>query len=209
LDNWKNLKKECELGNAQLMAVSKGQTAEKILPLLKAGQTLFGENRVQEGTHKWPSLKENYPGAQLHLIGSLQTNKVRQALELFDCIQSVDRISLAQALKHEMSKLNLRIPLMIQINLGDEPQKGGVSRSNADDFINYCSYELKLPIIGLMGIPPLEKDPTPYFNDLVTLADQHDLPQRSMGMSLDYKKALQCGSTLVRIGTALFGSRLQ
>ena len=207
MDNWKSLKAECKLGNAQLMAVSKGQSAEKILPLLNAGQTLFGENRVQEGANKWRSLKENYPDIVLHLIGPLQTNKVRQALKLFDCIQSVDRINLAQALKHEMSRQSLNIPLMIQLNLGDEPQKSGVSLSNAADFINYCRFELKLPIIGLMGIPPLGKDPVPYFKNLITLANQHDLPQRSMGMSLDYKEAIYCGSTLVRIGTALFGHR--
>ena len=189
------------------MAVSQGQSAEKILPLLNAGQTLFGENRVQEGANKWRSLKENYPDIVLHLIGPLQTNKVRQALKLFDCIQSVDRINLAQALKHEMSRQSLNIPLMIQLNLGDEPQKSGVSLSNAADFINYCRFELKLPIIGLMGIPPLGKDPVPYFKNLITLANQHDLPQRSMGMSLDYKEAIYCGSTLVRIGTALFGHR--
>jgi pyridoxal phosphate enzyme (YggS family) len=209
LDNWKSLKAECKLENAQLMAVSKGQPTERILPLLKAGQILFGENRVQEVFHKWPSLKQDYPEIKLHLIGPLQTNKVEKAIRLFDCIQSVDRIHLAQTLKQEMSRLNINIPLMIQLNLGDEPQKSGVSLSKADDFISHCKYELKLPIIGLMGIPPFEENPVPYFKDLVTLANRHDLPERSIGMSLDYKEAIQCGSTLVRIGTALFGSRLQ
>jgi len=191
------------------MAVSKGQPTERILPLLKAGQILFGENRVQEVFHKWPSLKQDYPEIKLHLIGPLQTNKVEKAIRLFDCIQSVDRIHLAQTLKQEMSRLNINIPLMIQLNLGDEPQKSGVSLSKADDFISHCKYELKLPIIGLMGIPPFKENPVPYFKDLVTLANRHDLPERSIGMSLDYKEAIQCGSTLVRIGTALFGSRLQ
>ncbi|MBY0280881.1 MAG: YggS family pyridoxal phosphate-dependent enzyme [Alphaproteobacteria bacterium] len=207
MDNWKNLKRECELGNTQLMAVSKGQGIEKILPLLKVGQTLFGENRVQEAEDKWPSLKENYPNIAVHLIGPLQTNKVKQALGLFNCIQSVDNQRLADKLKQEMSRMNLNTPLMIQLNLGNEPQKRGVSLSDADDFINYCKHELKLSIIGLMGIPPLEKDPVPYFRNLIALADQHNLPQRSMGMSLDYDKAIKCGSTLIRIGAALFGPR--
>ncbi len=191
------------------MAVSKGQPVEKILPLLQAGQTLFGENRVQEAELKWSPLKKEYPNTKLHLIGSLQTNKVVQALKIFDCIQSVDRLSLAQTLKQKMVELKLNVPLMIQINLSNEPQKGGVVLTEADNFINYCINELKLPIIGLMGIPPFGKDPIPYFNSLITLANQHSLQQRSIGMSLDYKEAIQCGSTLVRIGTALFGSRLQ
>lgn len=190
------------------MAVSKGQTSEKILPLLQAGQILFGENRVQEAEHKWNPLKKEYPNAELHLIGSLQTNKITQALRLFDCIQSVDRKSLAQALKQKMILLNLNTPLMIQINLGDEPQKGGIALKDADGFINYCINDLKLPIIGLMGIPPFGENPISYFDALKTMANQYNLPQRSIGMSLDYKEAIQCGSTLVRIGTALFGSRL-
>jgi pyridoxal phosphate enzyme (YggS family) len=186
------------------MVVSKGQPSEKILPFLKAGQVLFGENRIQETANKWPSLKKNHSNIELHLIGSLQTNKVKQAIQLFDCIQSVDRPNLAQVLKDEMVKLSLTVPLMIQINLGDEIQKGGICLSKADSFIKYCKDELKLPIIGLMAIPPLGKDPTPYFKDLINLADRHNLPERSIGMSSDYEKAVQCGSTLIRIGRALF-----
>ena len=122
------------------MAVSKGQGIEKILPLLRAGQTLFGENRVQETQSKWQCVRENYPDVKLHLIGPLQTNKVRQALTLFDCIQSVDNQRLADKLKQEMSVLNLNIPLMIQLNLGNELQKRGIALSEADDFINYCRF---------------------------------------------------------------------
>lgn len=189
------------------MAVSKGRSADAIEILLKEGQRLFGENKVQEAETKWSALKQKYPNCKLHLIGSLQTNKVKQALNIFDCIQSLDRTSLAQSLKKEMQILGQIIPLMIQINLGNESQKSGVILDQADDFINYCIQDLSLPIIGLMGIPPMGHDPVPYFNDLVTMANKHNLREKSIGMSGDYRQALECGSTMMRIGTALFESR--
>ncbi len=205
---WKQLVENCHNASAQLMAVSKGQSVEAIETLLKADQHLFGENKVQEAEKKWPTLKQKYPNCKLHFIGSLQTNKVKQALKIFDCIQSLDRLSLAQSLHKEMQTLGHIIPLMIQLNLGNEPQKGGISFDEADDFIQTCIYDLKLPIIGLMGIPPSGKDPVPYFKRLTAIADKHRLKEKSIGMSSDYQHALECGSTMIRIGTALFGNRV-
>ncbi len=197
----------CHRASAQLVAASKGQSVGTIETLLKTGHRLFGENRVQEAEVKWPALKQKYPNCMLHLIGTLQTNKVKQALKIFDCIQSLDRLSLAQSLKIEMERLERPIPLMVQVNLGNEPQKNGVPLDQVSDFIQHCIQILNLPIIGLMGIPPRIGNPTPYFKSLVTIADKHNLKEKSIGMSSDYQQALECGSTMIRIGTALFGDR--
>lgn len=190
---------------AQLIAVSKGQGAEAIREALVAGQQLFGENRVQEAQGKWPALKAGFPDAQLHLIGPLQTNKVKEALALFDVIHTLDRVKLVDALAHEISKGAKNIPCFIQVNTGHEPQKAGVTPEEADAFITYA--QAKLSIIGLMCIPPAEEDPAPHFTLLRDIAARHGLPQLSMGMSGDYATALACGATHIRVGTAIFGER--
>lgn len=204
LSAWQELKQECLRYNAQLMVVSKGQPPEKIIPFLEAGHHLFGENRVQEAEKKWLQLRALYPKSKVHLIGPLQTNKVRNALGLFDCIQSLDRPSLAYCLCHEMKRTAITVPLMIQVKLGNEPKKSGVLPEEADNFIKYCKEDLKLPIIGVMAIPPLAQNPMPFFKQLNEIANHHNLTLKSMGMSADYKAALQAGSTMVRIGSALF-----
>lgn len=186
------------------MVVSKSQTYEKIIPFLELGHNIFGENRVQEALLKWPALKTKFPNTQLHFIGKLQTNKTKQAVALFDCIQTIDRPSIAKAIFEEFKNQNKILPLMVQINVGEESQKSGVMPCDVDDFINFCKNELKLPIIGVMAIPPAMKNPEPYFKYLKNIAKKHCLEEISMGMSDDFKTALACGSTIVRIGRKVF-----
>lgn len=190
-----------------LIAVSKGQSAADIAQAIGAGQLVFGESRVQEARSKWPELRRRHAGLELHMIGPLQTNKVRDALALFDVIQSLDRMRLADALAAELARGD-RVPgLFIQVNLGAEPQKSGVLPQDAPAFIAYCRDEKKLPIRGLMGIPPAAGDPAPYFTLLRGLARDSGLTQLSMGMSADYPLAVRLGATHVRVGTAVFGAR--
>lgn len=188
----------------QLMAVAKNQTAETLEILLKAGHRLFGENRVQEAHAKWPGLKTRYPDCQLHFIGSLQTNKVKQAVLLFDMIETLDRPSLARALAKAFSQLNVKRPLLIQVNTGREAQKSGVFPEDFSSFFKLCQ-SLRLPVKGLMCVPPAGKDPEPHFSYLKNLAIQHQLPYLSMGMSHDYLMAINYRSSWIRVGTALFG----
>lgn len=190
-----------------LIAVSKTYGPERIRPLLEAGQRVFGENRVQEAKAKWPQLKAEYPGIELHLIGPLQSNKAREAVELFDAIHSLDRPKLAQALASEMEKAGRRPLLFVQVNTGEEPQKAGVTPAEAPGFIGLCRDELKLPVAGLMCIPPAQENPAPHFALLAKLAREHDLPLLSMGMSADFETAIKFGATHVRVGSALFGAR--
>jgi len=192
----------------ELVAVSKQQPAERIRAALVAGQRVFGENRVQEAAGRWPALREEFPGIVLHLIGPLQTNKVRQALALFDVIETVDRPGLAAALATEMAKSGLRRPCFVQVNTGAEPQKAGVAPEEAPAFIERCRGEWRLPVEGLMCIPPADEDPAPHFAFLAELARRHRLPKLSMGMSADYELAVRFGATHVRVGSALFGPRL-
>ena len=193
-----------------LVAVSKTMEAEVIRPVLAAGQRVFGENRVQEAKAKWPGLKEAFPGVELHLIGPLQSNKVKEALGLFDVIETVDRESLVAELVKEIPKelaRSGRIPrLLVQINTGDEPQKAGVSPKDADAFIESCKAR-GLVIEGLMCIPPADEPPSPHFAMLAKIAKRHGLTILSMGMSADYREAIQLGATHVRVGSAIFGSR--
>ena len=191
----------------RLIAVSKGHTPTQILPVLEAGQRLFGENRVQEAKAKWPDLKQRYPDIELHLIGPLQSNKTRDALMLFDAIHSLDRPKLAETLKVEMQNAERRPGLFVQINTGEEPQKSGIAPKHAVGFVRYCRDDLKLPVIGLMCIPPMNEEPALHFALLGKLATELGLPCLSMGMSDDFETAIRFGATHVRIGTAIFGRR--
>ncbi|HEX8261337.1 MAG TPA: YggS family pyridoxal phosphate-dependent enzyme [Allosphingosinicella sp.] len=193
-------------GEAALIAVSKTHGPEAIAPLIEAGQRDFGENRVQEAQGKWPALKAGTPDLRLHLIGRLQSNKSEDAVELFDAIHSVDRPSLVAALAAAMTKLGRRPECFLQVNIGDEPQKGGCAVADLPPLLEQ-SRAAGLPVIGLMAIPPADVEPAPYFALLSKLARRHALPGLSMGMSADYETAVAIGATHVRVGTALFGER--
>lgn len=190
-----------------LVAVSKTFEAGDIRPLIAAGQRIFGENRVQEAAGKWPELKAETPSVELHLIGPLQTNKLKQALELFDVFHTLDRMRLAEALAKAREE-GAKIPrLFVQVNTGAEPQKAGILPDEADQFIATCRDALALPVEGLMCIPPVDEDPAPHFQMLAEMAARHSLPNLSMGMSSDFEMAIRCGATHVRVGSALFGTR--
>lgn len=189
-----------------LLAVSKGHAAAAVQAALGAGQKIFAENRVQEAAEKFTALREKHLELELHLIGPLQTNKVKDAVTLFDVIHSVDRASLAEKLAAEMQKQNRRPDCFIQVNTGEEPQKAGVSPKDLPELLKLCR-ELKLNIIGLMCIPPIEEAPAVHFAFLKKLADENSLPQLSMGMSGDYQTAIKYGATHIRIGSAIFGER--
>jgi len=190
-----------------LVAVSKTHGPERIVPAIEAGQRVFGENRVQEAEHKWPDLKQRFPDVRVHLIGPLQTNKVRHAVALFDVIETVDRPKLARALAREKESQDRRLTCYVQVNTGEEPQKAGVPPAEADAFIALCRDELALPVAGLMCIPPLDEEPSLHFALLREIARRNGLDGLSMGMSADYPVAIQFGATLVRVGTAIFGPR--
>jgi pyridoxal phosphate enzyme (YggS family) len=194
-------------GSVQLVAVSKTVPAEGILPALEAGQRLFGENYVQESAGKWPALRERFSGVELHLIGPLQSNKAREAVALFDVIHSLDRPSLAAALAKEIARAGRAPRLIVQVNTGEEPQKGGVMPGEADAFIKACRETYGLSIEGLMCIPPAEDLPSPHFALLARIAERNGLATLSMGMSADFDAAIQLGATHVRVGTAIFGTR--
>jgi pyridoxal phosphate enzyme (YggS family) len=190
-----------------LVAVSKTQSAERVAAALAAGQRVFGENRVQEAAAKWPALKQAWPQVELHLVGPLQTNKARDAVALFDVIETVDRPKLAQVLAAEMGRSGRRPGCYLQINTGEEPQKAGVLPAAADDFIRLCRDDMKLPVVGLMCIPPADDEPSLHFALLMEMARRHGIEILSMGMSADYEIAVKLGATHVRIGTAIFGER--
>lgn len=196
-----------ETPSVRLMAVSKTQSPADILPLLQEGQRLFGENRVQEAAEKWPDLKKDYPDIELHMIGHLQSNKAGEAVTLFDAIQSLDRPKLAKALAAEMTKQGKHIPCFIQVNTGEEPQKGGILPQDLKTFYTEATQTHGLNITGLMCIPPAEEHPAPHFAFLHKLGKELELEELSMGMSGDYETAIRYGSTCVRVGTALFGTR--
>jgi len=189
-----------------LIAVSKTHPAEAIVEAIAAGQSIFGENRVQEAAAKFPELQRDH-ALELHLIGPLQTNKVKEAVALFDVIQTVDRARLAEALAAECQKQQRWPNFYIQVNTGEEPQKAGITPGDADDFIQHCRTDLALPIAGLMCIPPVDQHAGPHFALLREIARRHKLAGLSMGMSGDYELAIQFGATAVRVGTAIFGSR--
>jgi PLP dependent protein len=190
-----------------LVAGSKTHSTASVREALMAGHRVFGENRVQEAQGKYPRLREEFPDLALHLIGPLQTNKVRDAVVEFDVIESVDRPRLAQALAGEMERSGRRPPCLIEVNTGEEPQKAGIMPADADRFILECQERLALPIVGLMCVPPLEEEPAPHFALLREIARRNGLPILSMGMSADFEKAVRFGATHVRVGTAIFGAR--
>jgi len=190
-----------------LVAVSKTHGADKVRELLAAGQRVFGENRVQEAEEKFPALQAEYPDLQLHLIGPLQTNKARDAVALFDVIESVDRERLAATLAKEMARTGRRPDCFIQVNTGEEPQKAGILPGELDAFVASCRDTHKLPVVGLMCIPPVDEEPALHFALLVKMAARNGLSKVSMGMSADYEIAVRLGATHVRVGSALFGAR--
>jgi PLP dependent protein len=189
----------------ELVAVSKGQPAEKLEQALQDGLRCFGENRVQEAAAKWPGLRARFTDIQLHLIGPLQTNKVAEAVALFDVIQTLDRPKLADALAAEMQATGRHLPCFVQVNIGEEPQKSGVAPQDISEFLDYCRD--KLEVVGLMCIPPQHEPAAQYFGLLQQLALRHGLSGLSMGMSGDFETAIRFGATHIRVGTALFGER--
>jgi len=193
--------------NPTLVAVSKTYDADTIRPVLQAGCRVFGENRVQEAAGKWPQLREEFPDLELHLIGPLQSNKTAQAVALFDMIETVDREKIAKALAIEMEKQDRKLPVLVQVNTGLEEQKAGIAPKEVPNFVQNCIDLYQLDVRGLMCIPPFDENPGPHFVLLSQLADQLDLPIRSMGMSGDYPTAIEFGATHVRVGSAIFGAR--
>jgi pyridoxal phosphate enzyme (YggS family) len=192
---------------AQLVAVSKTFDVDAVEPFLAAGQRVFGENRVQEAKQKWPGLRERYPDIELHLIGPLQTNKAREAVELFDVIETLDRDKLAGVLAAEMARAERQLPCFVQINIGLEPQKAGIAPEEAVAFVERCRTVHGLSIVGLMCIPPDGVPGGPYFAQMVALARDASVSHLSMGMSGDFETAIWMGATHVRVGSALFGGR--
>jgi pyridoxal phosphate enzyme (YggS family) len=193
-------------GEVTLVAVSKTHDSVSIKRLIEAGQRVFGENRVQEAQAKWPALREDHPGVELHLVGTLQSNKAADAVALFDCIHSLDRPSLVEALAKAMEKASRRVPCFAQVDIGEEPQKGGCAIADLPALIGQAR-AAGIPVVGLMCVPPLGIEPAPFFALLDKLARDNGLDGRSMGMSGDYETAVMLGATHVRVGTALFGER--
>ena len=194
------------IGSTQLIAVSKVQPNERVLNVLEQGHTIFGENKVQEAHGKWPMFRENFSNVKVHLIGPLQSNKVKQAVELFDAIHTVDRLKLAQKLSNEVQAQGKAPEMFIQINTGEEKQKSGIIPSEADQFISDC-LSLDLPIKGLMVIPPINEEPSLHFGLLRKIARRNGLTGLSMGMSSDFESAIAMGATHIRVGSAIFGER--
>ena len=197
-----------EEGDVTLIAISKTHPAEAIVPLIDEGQRVFGENRVQEAQGKWPALIERHPDVTLHLVGQLQSNKAAEAVALFDCIQSLDRPSLVTALGKAMDKAGRQVPCFVQVNIGEEAQKGGCAIADVPALLD-AARVAQIPVIGLMCVPPAEVEPAPYFALLGKIADDHGLAGLSMGMSGDFETAILLGATHVRVGSALFGARIQ
>jgi pyridoxal phosphate enzyme (YggS family) len=190
-----------------LVAVSKTYGEEAILPVIESGQRVFGENRVQEAKAKWPSLRSRHPGLELHLIGPLQSNKTKEAVELFDAIHSIDRPKIASAVADEMSRQGKHPKLFVQVNTGEEQQKAGIAPRDTAAFLRHCRDDLKLEIAGLMCIPPVDEEAALHFGLLAKLARENGLAGLSMGMSDDFETAIALGATHVRIGSAIFGAR--
>ena len=194
------------IGSTELIAVSKVQPNERVLNVLEQGHRIFGENKVQEAQGKWPAFREGFSNVKVHLIGPLQSNKVKQAIELFDAIHTLDRLKLAQKLSNEVQLQNKAPEFFIQINTGEEEQKSGVIPSEADQFIKDC-ISLDLPIKGLMVIPPINEEPSLHFGLLRKIAQRNGLSGLSMGMSSDFESAIAMGATHIRVGSAIFGER--
>ncbi|MBU2941157.1 YggS family pyridoxal phosphate-dependent enzyme [Shimia thalassica] len=195
-----------EQGSTKLIAVSKVQPNERVESVLSEGHRLFGENKVQEAAGKWPDFREKFDGVSVHLLGPLQTNKARQAMELFEAIHSVDRPKLANTLARLAQELGHCPDLFVQVNTGEEPQKAGILPSDAGAFIQTCR-DLDLPVVGLMCIPPVEEEPSLHFALLAKIAARNGVEGLSMGMSGDFERAVALGATHVRVGSAIFGAR--
>ena len=193
--------------NVNLVAVSKTVAAEKILLAITAGCKIFGENYIKETQEKWPEIKQKHPEIKLHLIGHLQSNKAKEAVELFDCIESLDSEKLARELQKEIAKQQKNPEIFIQINIGEEEQKGGIAPLQAHEFINFARNECKLNVVGLMCVPPAAELASPYFALLAKIAKENNLTELSMGMSADFTEAIALGATHIRIGSAIFGQR--
>jgi len=196
-----------ERSSVTLIAVSKTFDAAAIMPVIAAGQRVFGENRVQEAKAKWPALMSDHPGLALHLIGPLQSNKAKEAVALFDAIHSVDRPSICEALSKEINLQKRKPQLFVQLNTGEEPQKAGIAPADADAFLAACRDTYGLTISGLMCIPPIDDAPAPHFALTAKIAARNGLKNLSMGMSADFAIAIQFGATHVRVGSAIFGVR--
>lgn len=194
-------------GSVQLIAVSKVQPLDRVVAVLEEGHRVFGENKVQEAEGKWPDLRAQFPGVELHLLGPLQTNKARKAMEIFEVIQSLDRPKLAKTLARLRQETGTCPDLYVQVNTGEEPQKAGILPADADAFIAECR-GLGLPVIGLMCIPPAEEEPSLHFALLRKIAERNGLKELSMGMSGDFETAIAQGATSVRVGSAIFGARV-
>ena len=205
-ENIKNLNIQNDIP-AQIVCVSKTFPLSKLLPLVNFGHHHFGENKVQEAEEKWSELKKSNENLKLHMVGRLQTNKVKKAVQIFDFIHSVDSQKLADNLKKREEEINRKLSYFIQINLGNESQKGGVKREEAESFVIYCKNELKINVIGLMAIPPYNEKPEKYFSEISVLNSSLNLEHLSLGMSNDYNLAIKYKSTFVRIGSAILGER--
>jgi len=192
--------------NPKIIAVSKTFKIDKILPLIDYGHIDYGENKVQEAVEKWTEVKKKYPKLKLHMIGKLQTNKVKFAVQIFDYIHSVDSEKLAKKIADEQNKINKKIKIFLQVNIGDENQKSGINKSNVKQLVNYCK-EIRLDLIGLMCIPPADIDPVGYFEEMNKLNQNLNFSDLSMGMSSDFLKAAKYHSTYLRIGSSIFGKR--
>ncbi len=193
--------------DVNIVAVSKTIASEKIIEAIDLGCKIFGENYIQEAQQKWFDLRKNYPQIKLHFIGHLQSNKAKEAVELFDCIESVDSEKLAREIAKAQKKLQKNCEIFIQVNIGDESQKSGIAIENLSTFINICKNDLELNVVGLMAVPPANENASPYFALLAKLAYENNLAKLSIGMSADYEDAIALNSTHIRLGTAIFGAR--
>ena len=201
------IKNNSQNKDLNIIIVCKTFSMDKILPLLESGHVHFGENKVQEAELKWKEVKKKYLNVKLHMVGKLQTNKVKAALNIFDYIHSVDNYKLGEKIIKYEKELNKKIKTFVQVNVGEESQKSGISPKNVNQFVNYCKNSLSLNIIGLMCLPPINDNPEKYFLHLNKLRNQTDLCHLSMGMSNDYQTAIKCGSTFLRIGSKILGER--
>ncbi len=208
-----NISKSCKafdrkVEDVNIVAVSKTIASEKIIEAINLGCKIFGENYIQEAQQKWVDLRKNYPQIKLHFIGHLQSNKAKEAVELFDCIESVDNEKLAREIAKAQKKLQKNCEIFIQVNIGDESQKSGIAVENLSSFVNFCKKDLELNVVGLMAVPPSGVNASPYFALLAKLAKENNLPKLSMGMSADYEDAIALNATHIRLGTAIFGARI-
>ena len=209
IDNFLNIKKEIEVLNYKnnFIVVSKNQSLESIIPLIENGHRDFGENRIQEAADKWTEIISNNKDINLHLLGKLQSNKAKEAYKIFNYIHSLDNEKLAKIFSDLESKHNKKLKYFIQVNIGNEIQKNGIDKKLVTNFLNYCKNELKLNIVGLMCIPPMHENANKFFLELKTMAIINNLSELSMGMSEDFKEAINCGATYIRIGSAIFAKK--